>query len=701
MTGNDSRGRWLAAIVTTVLVASAGVAVFAGPAAAQDSGGAVQVTETYHWSPDYPDGHLTVELAVENPEAADQIYVEDDEDVVSVETDGFTYDGSADEWVAEDGVDRPTINVTFDSDVQAYDEYAVYYPRYDRPQVSARDAQGDWVSTEATHHVENGLDTVSEALYFGEYDRTTTEAGDAVIEVVAVDEQRVGPDLDAIASALASVDEAASGGETDENVTMFALRGPVDDHGATGRGYALEDRAYTRPDLELYGAGSTWIHEHVHLTEGVYTDTSMDWFSEGYAEYGSYYFTLEAGYAGFDDFRQELGSGVSEPSDLSDPSTWDGDEYDVPSGQTQNDYYQGAMVLGAIDRDVRQATGGEETLQDVVRKMHAHDRGVNRSDFLGMINETVTGSTDHSAVGAKAATWTVSDDPSDLPETWDYATHNATFGPAPRLTVENETMYSASPTGNYSVRNDTAIRNGTRIVVEQRIENAGDTPVRAGTVLEASSWETFELSEIDWGAATIAPGETGVVRTSVSPNGVDETFEVDSEVDRSDVTVVASDAEIVRATGPNDAPDDGVTVVPSTSDVVFDAAAHDATVTVRDQSGSTVGSDTAGVFQIAEPVSVDDLSPGTRYNVTFENASTTQHLTMLEPVDGTYPRDLNGDGLHRDMDADGDVDDTDVDVFFEHQHRSSVDDYPEAYDYSGNGEVSHGDVQALYNYVNS
>lgn len=75
------------------------------------------------------------------------------------------------------------------------------------------------------------------------------------------------------------------------------------------------------------------------------------------------------------------------------------------------------------------------------------------------------------------------------------------------------------------------------------------------------------------------------------------------------------------------------------------------------------------------------------------------YIKGVKRVEGEYPRDVNGDGLHRDIDADGVVDDADVDLFFENQHVAPIDEQPEFYDYTGDGTVSHGDVKDLYDYV--
>lgn len=70
------------------------------------------------------------------------------------------------------------------------------------------------------------------------------------------------------------------------------------------------------------------------------------------------------------------------------------------------------------------------------------------------------------------------------------------------------------------------------------------------------------------------------------------------------------------------------------------------------------------------------------------------------PVSGdARPRDLNDDGLFRDVTGDGEVTMTDVVEFFENAHTSSVQDHAQYYDFTGNGTTGHGDIVELFRYV--
>ncbi|MCU4972716.1 cellulase family glycosylhydrolase [Halobacteria archaeon AArc-m2/3/4] len=65
-------------------------------------------------------------------------------------------------------------------------------------------------------------------------------------------------------------------------------------------------------------------------------------------------------------------------------------------------------------------------------------------------------------------------------------------------------------------------------------------------------------------------------------------------------------------------------------------------------------------------------------------------------IDGIRPADTTGDGLYNDFTDSGSTTTTDVNVFFEHVDDPAVTEYPQYYDFDGNGEVSVTDVIELF-----
>ncbi|AWB28236.1 hypothetical protein HARCEL1_11240 [Halococcoides cellulosivorans] len=76
--------------------------------------------------------------------------------------------------------------------------------------------------------------------------------------------------------------------------------------------------------------------------------------------------------------------------------------------------------------------------------------------------------------------------------------------------------------------------------------------------------------------------------------------------------------------------------------------------------------------------------------------TTTDPTPDLDPIEGETPRDLDGDGLHEDIDGDGKVAFPDVNRLFQHTESAAVQDHVEAYDVSGDGVVDLQDVLALF-----
>jgi len=67
----------------------------------------------------------------------------------------------------------------------------------------------------------------------------------------------------------------------------------------------------------------------------------------------------------------------------------------------------------------------------------------------------------------------------------------------------------------------------------------------------------------------------------------------------------------------------------------------------------------------------------------------------LDPIEGTIPADLDGDGRHEDFDGDGQLTFSDVFTFFRQAGTSEVKTHVEAYDFTGDNSVTLADVVAL------
>ncbi|AWB28233.1 family 43 glycosylhydrolase [Halococcoides cellulosivorans] len=73
--------------------------------------------------------------------------------------------------------------------------------------------------------------------------------------------------------------------------------------------------------------------------------------------------------------------------------------------------------------------------------------------------------------------------------------------------------------------------------------------------------------------------------------------------------------------------------------------------------------------------------------------------TGPDPIDGTVPRDLDGDGRYEDLSGDETLNFPDVNRLFQNIESASVQDHADAYDFSGDGTVDAQDVLALFESV--
>lgn len=80
------------------------------------------------------------------------------------------------------------------------------------------------------------------------------------------------------------------------------------------------------------------------------------------------------------------------------------------------------------------------------------------------------------------------------------------------------------------------------------------------------------------------------------------------------------------------------------------------------------------------------------------NTSDVITATEIGPIgqSSSAPTDLDGDGTFEDVDGDGEITSNDLDTLFENRNSEAVQNNPEQFDFSGNGQVNVVDIQALY-----
>ena len=190
-------------------------------------------------------------------------------------------------------------------------------------------------------------------------------------------------------SVTAASDRLRVGGRDDEVLMIAAPTGDIE---WAVRGIQTGDSEFwVRADEPLDTPANNWVHEYVHTRQEYTAATDARWITEATATYYAALLTLEADHITFDRFRRFLAQGADEPQAsavMTDPDTW----------ANFANYRKGALVAGELDRRIRVATGGEASLDTVIRAINSHEGEVTARDVSGYIDriagEGVAGETD-------------------------------------------------------------------------------------------------------------------------------------------------------------------------------------------------------------------------------------------------------------------------------------------------------------------
>ncbi|MFB6303831.1 MAG: hypothetical protein ABEH47_01590 [Haloferacaceae archaeon] len=262
------------------------------------------------------------------------------------------------EWT---GSDRPRVTLSLDADddrVIAGDGWAFVV----RPDVTVSYRySGDEPDVVTTLAAGGEGYAAGPTAYLGPHRTTSTTAGDERTTFV------VSGAVGSVALQRARAFLRLAPGRFDLGIrqpstTAFVI--PARDQTETGArvaGAAVETSFWVEPDaLAFESTDTAFTHEYVHTRLGVMGDGSTRWLTEATAEYFGHAFALNAGAGSYEGFRSDLAADRYAPSrnavTLSKPGTWRG---------TLADYDKGALVLAALDAEIRRRTDGRYTLADV------------------------------------------------------------------------------------------------------------------------------------------------------------------------------------------------------------------------------------------------------------------------------------------------------------------------------------------------
>jgi len=361
-------------------------------------------------------------------------------------------------------------------------------------------------------------------IYVGAAEQATRRAHGQTFRLVEPATADLVESREDIFASVTDASDALRVGDRDSEVLMVAAPASVD--WAVEGLQVGESDLYVTADERVDEANNVWVHEYVHSRQDFPTTAETRWTGEATATYYAALLTLEQDRIGFEEFRRVLASGADgrdADAVLADPSTW---------GRAAN-YRKGALVAGDLDRWLREATDSQSDLQAVVRRLNERRADATAEDFVGIVRDV--GTADVAGAADRYTTTTAT------PEMWDFAAHQAAFGPLPpriRVSlpedVEGAEYRIAGPyrTGSLGSPPFVLVPNET-LGVDVQIANVGgrtgsynlsyglaDGPLRYRTGSidpESSVTESVEIPVAQAGAGPVRVGEYTVDVSVLDP----------------------------------------------------------------------------------------------------------------------------------------------------------------------------------------
>lgn len=333
-----------------------------------------------------------------------------------------------------------------------------------RPQVAHQWRwQGEQVGLDRQLTTEEGV--ASDVMaYLGEYEKHTHEAHGQEFQLVVPETASLAADRAELFEVLADSSDTLRVGDRDEEVFMVAAPTGNIDWGVRGLQIGPADM-WARDIERLNDPDNVWLHEYVHTRQDYTTASDLHWFTEGVATYYAALLTYEQDRISFQELRERLAVGTQSRFSraiLANPGTW-------ASG---TDYNVGALVSGALDRQLRLGTEGERSFQEVFRRMNAHDGVVTADDFERFLNDAGSGN-----IASLGKTYT---ETTERPVLWDQSQHNEAFGATPaRITYSHPTPDRPRVSGPYRDRvidsEGAVLVPGEALTADSIVENFGGT----------------------------------------------------------------------------------------------------------------------------------------------------------------------------------------------------------------------------------
>ncbi|MEF8806351.1 MAG: hypothetical protein V5A63_20005 [Bacteroides sp.] len=387
-------------MTTTVPMATVGAADSEGPerpsvpetsdgvAAATATTDTLTITHTFERLPNRP-GDVRVTVEADAPNSVSAITLRPPENASAVEADG--YQRTDDGWIWERSAAPETATLTHVVtanrteggilEATSTGEWALF---------NWRDADVRWSYSRAADAPEPTVVEQAEAVgegvvgpgyaYLGPYETETRAVDGETIRLVVPETADMAASPVAVADALARASDSLRVGARNDRLTVFVAPEPIEAAGRLSRaGVGGRRDMSVGADRRLDTADNAWFHEYVHSRQSYEAGPGVAWFEEATAEYYGAWLAYDGSHvsaATFYDYvrTDREGDAVLRESADGDPAT----------------YFKGMHVAAALDAELRDATGGDQTFQSVFRRVNAYN-GTVTYETLATLVETVAG----------------------------------------------------------------------------------------------------------------------------------------------------------------------------------------------------------------------------------------------------------------------------------------------------------------------
>jgi|GEM_PF-1615197 len=460
--------------------------------------------------------------------------------------------------------------------------------------------------------------------FLGPYELHTETVGGEQLSLVVPDAADPASSPTAILDSVAYASEQLHFGDTNRNDEVVLIAAPTDGVDWSPPGLAIGSDARISADAAVDDPLNIWVHEYVHTRQYRDADRSggdaiaddAHWLIEGSAEYYAALTSYEQGLIDFETFQAVLERGTQPPADdavLADRSTW---------ASTDAEYEKGALVVGAIDRQLRAATDGETTFQALMERWNT------AGTFSGDDLESAAGELGGDSVESFVETHTRTD---ATPSVWDRDTHEALFTVEQSrfeyTVISDPPLSVASPYRTGELGDTLAV--GENVTTRIRIENVAD----AGGNYRATI--TVDGQVLAAATGTIGPGETATANLTAQIDQTGDVRIVAGDYART-VTVVEPATPAVEELHVTPQPavaGDSVDVVATVSNPTN--APADGTITIH-ADGEVIGSERVRLA----PGGNDTVAITTTFESTGSYEITAGNLSVAVTVEDPGPLDL-------------------------------------------------------------